>query len=196
MNLLKDLALVSHSFLQICSKHLFATIEIDDAVLMKYCSSKAVTEFLKLLERRPDVVKNIRSLLYKVSGANWYGEQLSPKIRVFCAFNSSLVTMKLIQAKMQDSRPAFNFMDLRQLSMSIACIDDEPNFRYLLQNAKFLEKLHLSVGPFRCGTLTGFLSLNARTLKALDLSIPLYSTGINRLPLGGFREELEKNGWI
>ena len=28
INLLKELALVSHSFLQICSKHLFATVEL------------------------------------------------------------------------------------------------------------------------------------------------------------------------
>ena len=30
-NLLKQLALVSHSFLQICNKHLFATVELRDA---------------------------------------------------------------------------------------------------------------------------------------------------------------------
>ena len=30
-NLLKELSLVSQSFLQICSKHLFATIELHDA---------------------------------------------------------------------------------------------------------------------------------------------------------------------
>ena len=30
-DLLKELALVSHSFLQICSKHLFAAIALDDA---------------------------------------------------------------------------------------------------------------------------------------------------------------------
>jgi hypothetical protein len=30
-NLLKEFALVSHSFLQICSKHLFATVELHNA---------------------------------------------------------------------------------------------------------------------------------------------------------------------
>ena len=55
-NLLKELALVSHSFLQICSKHLFAVIELDDACL----SSKR--GFVKLLKSRPEVVEYIRKL--------------------------------------------------------------------------------------------------------------------------------------
>jgi hypothetical protein len=52
--LLKELALVSHSFHQICSKHLFATVELHMASLKK--------GFVKLLKRRPDVVKYIRKL--------------------------------------------------------------------------------------------------------------------------------------
>ena len=45
-NLLKELTLVSHSFHQICNKHLFATVELHDA------SSKK--GFVKLLENSPD----------------------------------------------------------------------------------------------------------------------------------------------
>ena len=58
-DLLKVLALVSHSFLQICSKHLFATIELEN---VSWSSSKR--GFVKLLKSRPDVVKYIRKLTY------------------------------------------------------------------------------------------------------------------------------------
>ena len=58
-DLLKVLALVSHSFLQICSKHIFATIDLKVAT---WSSSKR--GFVKLLESRPDVIKYIRKLTY------------------------------------------------------------------------------------------------------------------------------------
>jgi hypothetical protein len=77
---------------------------------------------------------------------------------------SSWLTTKLLHAKMPDGRPAFNFVDLRLLSMSFSWADDEQNFRYLLKNAKLLEKLHLSVGPFR--SLVGFLYPSARNFKS------------------------------
>ena len=64
-NLLKDLALVSHSFLQICSKHLFATVELYDAN-PKYHVASSKKGFVKLLQSRPDVVKYIRKLTYKM----------------------------------------------------------------------------------------------------------------------------------
>jgi hypothetical protein len=70
---------------------------------------------------------------------------MMPKIREFHTSESSLLTTKLLHAKRQDGRPAFNFMDLRRLSMSFTQFEDERNIRYLLQNAKLLEKLHLSV---------------------------------------------------
>ena len=56
--ILKELALVSHSFLQFCSKHLFATIELHSS----YSSSKR--GFVKLIKSRPDVVNYIRKLTY------------------------------------------------------------------------------------------------------------------------------------
>ena len=71
--------------------------------------------------------------------------------------------------------------DLRRLSI---CFQDERNLRYLLQNAKLLEQLYLSV---QCGwSLVGLhdtLSPIARTLKVLDLTVSL--------PLAGLCEELE-----
>ena len=67
-NILKELALVSHSFLQICRKYLFATIVLHDAVARCHASSKK--GFIKLLESRPDVVKYIRKLTYKMG--NYY----------------------------------------------------------------------------------------------------------------------------
>ena len=73
INLLRELALVCHSFLQIChsflqicSKQLFATVELND-VPMNNRSSNLKKRFVKLLEKRPDVVKYIRKLKYKVS---------------------------------------------------------------------------------------------------------------------------------
>ena len=62
--LIKELALVSHSFNQICGKYLFATVDLHDAVPMRQASSKK--GFVKLLERRPEVVKYIRKLRYLV----------------------------------------------------------------------------------------------------------------------------------
>ena len=61
--LLKYLTLVSHSFHQICSKYLFATIELYDTRHHIQSSKKG---FIKLLKSRPDVVKYIRKLTYKV----------------------------------------------------------------------------------------------------------------------------------
>src|SRR5882762_7886450 len=64
MNVIKELALVSHSVNQICSKHLFATVSLHNDVPMRQESSKK--GFVELLERRPEVVKYIRKLIYKV----------------------------------------------------------------------------------------------------------------------------------
>jgi hypothetical protein len=70
-NLLKELALVSQSFHQICSKHLFATVELRNADpnyesnrIYDITSSKK--GFVKLLTSRPDVVKYIRKLTYSL----------------------------------------------------------------------------------------------------------------------------------
>ena len=281
-NLLKELALVSHSFLQICSKHLYATVELHDANFELASSKRG---FIKLLKSRPDVVKHIRDLLYHVgynindddhqlslvllrflptfsrlnsltiiaSYQNWttlnsslksaflhlmhlptinhidlsfiQDFQLSsltlsvnlhrldifhvkclrplvenspeilmemmPKIREFHTINSSLVTTKLLLARTQDGRPAFNLMDLRRVTMSFNVSEDERNIRHILQNAKLLEKVDLSV--FGTRSLVGILSLSPLTLKVLHLSVDLH----NREPvplggrLGGLCEELE-----
>ena len=63
MNLLSSL--VSHSFHQICSKYLFATIELHDA---NHKSSKK--RFIKPLERRPDVINYICKLTYNMDERN------------------------------------------------------------------------------------------------------------------------------
>ena len=66
-NLLKELALVSYSFKfhQICIKHLFATVELHDAVPGRHVASSK-KGFVKLLKSRPDVVEYIRKLTYKL----------------------------------------------------------------------------------------------------------------------------------
>ena len=106
-----------------------------------------------------------------------------PKIREFHTFGSALLTTKFLHAKKHDQL-AFNLMDLRWLSISY---DTERNARYLLQNAKLLEKLHLTVD---LGSILGLLSLRSSTLKVLDLKVPLYH-GFACLSLEGLCEELE-----
>ena len=68
-NLLKELALVSHSFLQICTKHLFSIVDLHDAV-PKCHIAFSKKGFIKLLKGRPDIVKYIRKLTYKVGHAS------------------------------------------------------------------------------------------------------------------------------
>jgi hypothetical protein len=115
---------------------------------------------------------------------------MMPKIRELHISESALLTTKLLHAKRQDGRPAFNFMDLRRLSMSFTRFEDEQNIRYLLQNAGLLEKLHLSIDRGR--SLVGLLSPSARTLKVLDLTVFLYdNTFPVSLALAGLCEELE-----
>ena len=109
-----------------------------------------------------------------------------PKIREFRASSSSLLTTRLLHAKTQDGRPAFNFMALRRVSMSFEDFEGERNIRYLLQNAKLLEKLDLSSYGGR--SLVGLLTLSAHTLKILDLYVPLCRDSVF---LGGICEELE-----
>ena len=74
---------------------------------------------------------------------------------------------------MQDGQPAFNLMDLRRLTLSSVWFDDEENLRYLLQNAKSLEKLHLYIAHENLWGLHDILSLSPRTLKVFDLSLSL-----------------------
>ena len=120
--------------------------------------------------------------------------EMMPKIRNFHT-SSSLLTTKLLHAKRQDGQPAFNFMDLRQLSINFG---DKQNIRYLLQNAMLLEKLHLFSFVFD-RTFEGLhdvLSTSADTLKVLKLKLFLKveydGTGRRvNLPLEGLSEELE-----
>ena len=113
------------------------------------------------------------------------------KIREFHTSDSYLSTTQLLHAKMQDGRPAFSFMDLRRLWIFLMESEDEQNFRYLLQNAKLLEKLHISVFPGQALVgLHDILSPNARTLKVLSFSVS--TVGLAPLPaLSGLCEELE-----
>ena len=76
--LLKELALVSHSFHQICSKHLFATVYLYDGVY--FPSSKK--GFVKLVKSRPSVVNYIRKLMYE-AGHNNDDHLLSPILSNF-----------------------------------------------------------------------------------------------------------------
>jgi hypothetical protein len=76
-NLLKELSLVSHSFLQICSKHLFATVDLHDDNLCYYPTSTK-KGFVKLLKSKPDVVKYIRKIKYKFDHYFKSDRRLSP----------------------------------------------------------------------------------------------------------------------
>ena len=114
--------------------------------------------------------------------------EIIPKIREFHTSASPLLTTKLLHAKKQDGQPAFNFADLTQLSTSL---EDEWNLRYLSQNAKLLEKLHLSsIGSDQSlARLYDILSPSSRTLKVLDISVSIYDS--DPLPLSGLCEGLE-----
>jgi len=113
--------------------------------------------------------------------------EMMPKIREFNTSGSSLQTIRLLDVKGQDGRPAFNFMDLRQLSVSFVYFEERRSVQYLLENAKLLERLHLSVA---CRlSIVGVLSSGARTLNVLDLTVSLYHHVVH--PLAGLCEELE-----
>jgi hypothetical protein len=77
--LLKELALVSHSFVQICRKHLFATVELHgtDPMCDVAYSKKG---FIKLLESRPDVVRYIRKLTYTMDSSYDHAPHLPPHL--------------------------------------------------------------------------------------------------------------------
>ena len=295
-DLLKKLSLVSHSFHQICSKHLFATVELSD-VDRHDRVARSKKGFIKLVKSRPNVVKYIRELTYNIqipsypsttfnnddrilssmlpnllrtishlncltitaSQLDWntldssltsaflylmhlptinhidlsliqnfplsnftsspnlhrldisylrnfhqsipeeeYSSafvilsETTPKIREFHTSSSILMTTKLLHAKRQDGLPAFDFMDLRRLFI---CLGDEQNIRYLLQNAKSLEKLHLLVGPVHWHgllRLRDIISSGARALKVLHFTVfasLLY--GSLNLRLAGLCEGLE-----
>ena len=67
-DLLKELALVSHSFHQLCCKRLFATVGIHSPhPNLKSRGVFSKKSFVNLLKSRPDVVKYIRKLTYEVS---------------------------------------------------------------------------------------------------------------------------------
>ena len=281
----KLLAVVSHSFHQICIKHLFANVDLHDADPCYHLVSSK-NGFVQLVKSRPNIVNYIRKLTYKVSAgdnrdddhllspilsnflpttsrlncleinaSDWdwntldssltsaflhlislptvnhialsfiqnfplssltlsvnllrldmsylscfhypgednsfktlRSEMLLPKIREFHTSNSNLLTMKLLDVKGQDGRPVFNFMDLRQLSISFIYIEDKRNIERLLETAKLLERLHLSVDSSRL-SLVGVLSTDSQTLKVLDLTIPLIQ--YRSRPLAGLCEELE-----
>ena len=284
-NLLERLALVSHSFREICSKYLFATVELRDSKRGTPSSKKG---FVKLVTSRPDVIRYIRKLTYNLTRAkcndvnvdhlvspilskflptisclssleiiglhtsyskrDWnrlnsslrlsflhlmrlptinhiylsniqnfpvsslassvnlhrldiryltddsfdtVQSEMAPKIREFHT-SLSRATTKLLHAKRQDGQPAFDFMDLRRLSISYTQSEDEQNIRYLLQNAKLLEELHLEVGGgVSFVGLDDTLSCSAPTLKVLDLTAPLYPVFPTRSPFVVLCEKLE-----
>jgi hypothetical protein len=101
---------------------------------------------------------------------------MAPKIREFHTELSFQLMKTLLHAKRQDGQPAFDFMDLRRLSMSFTQSEDCQNFRYLLQNAKLLEELHLKVGG--AASLAGLdvlFSTSVRNLKVLDWTVAFSS---------------------
>ena len=110
-----------------------------------------------------------------------------PKIREFHTSGSCLLTKKLLDVKGQNGRPVFNFMDLRQLSISFVYVEDKRNIQCLLENAKLLERLHLTVDIGM--SLVGVLSTGARTLKVLDLTLSLYQYRVS--PLAWLCKEFE-----
>ena len=71
--------------------------------------------------------------------------EMLPKIREFNTSSSHLLRKKLLDVKVQDGRPYFGFMDSISFKASGIHFKEEENIRCLLEKAKLLEKLHLSV---------------------------------------------------
>jgi hypothetical protein len=128
--------------------HLPTTNHIDLSLIQNFPLS-SLTPSVNL--HRLDISYMMRYDLLEEDDSPEIVVQIMPKIRELHTSGSALLTTKLLHAKRQDGRPAFNFMDLRRLSI---CFDDERNIRYLLQNAKLLEELHLSV---KFGSYGGFM---------------------------------------
>ena len=98
-SLLKELALVSHSFYQICSKHLFATVELHDTNSICRSSKKG---FVNLLKSRPDIVKHIRKFTYKVGGHNDHDDNLlSPILPNYLRTIPRLSSLTIYGAKLE-----------------------------------------------------------------------------------------------
>ena len=96
----------------------------------------------------------------------------------------------MLKCKMDDQLSTSWILDDSQcLFTHFDGLEDEQNIRYLLQNAKLLEKLHISV-EFSSQSLVGLLSPSARTLKVLNLSVSFHRHFVH-LPLAGLCEELE-----
>jgi len=119
--------------------------------------------------------------------------EVMPKIRELRISEAHELTMKLLLAKMEDGQPAFKFVDLRLLSFAFTQSEDIRVFQYFIQNARFLETLHLSITQsYTVMGLHAVLAPRARTLKSIELSASLETViGNVRLPLAGFCKELE-----
>ena len=116
---------------------------------------------------------------------------MMPKLREFHTSSSDTMTSRLFHARGQDGRPAFNFRDLRGLSMPFTdSEEDKSNIRSFLQNAKLLERLHLYIRDRSLVELHDIFSSTAHTLKVLDFTVSLYDRQI-QVFLGGICEELE-----
>ena len=117
--------------------------------------------------------------------------EMMPKLRELHTPGSFELTMMLLHAKTQDGQPAFNIMNLRRFS---SYFEDKWDLLYLLQNAKLLEILHLTVeeGESLEG-LHEILSASPRTLNVLAFLAFVYETsdGFFPQPLEGVCEGLE-----
>ena len=133
-NLLKELALVSHSFHQICSKHLFATVELHDANPKRNVASSK-KGFVKLLNSRPYVVKYIRKLTYKMS--NYYfpinndDELLSPILlnflRTIPSLNYLKITSSMTSSDWNELNPSLTDRKSTRLNSSHSTLSRMPS---------------------------------------------------------------------
>ena len=122
-NLLKELALVSHSFHQICSKHLFATIELDAASVPRRHAASSKKRFVELLNSRPDVVKHIRELRYTISCDDSDNEDdllspiLSNFLRTIPSLNYLRITSSMTSSDWNELNPSLTstFLHLMHL---------------------------------------------------------------------------------
>ena len=153
MILIKQLALVSHSSYQMCSKYLFATVNLHDDVPMQQASSKK--GFVELLERRPEVVKYIRHLTYKLeynATSSCSDNLLSPVLPNFLRTISFLNCLTITSSKLVDWDTVDSF-----LTSALLHLMHLPTI------------IHLDLSSIKNFPLSGLTSSKPVNLRRLDI---------------------------
>jgi hypothetical protein len=180
--LVKELALVSHSFHQICSKHRFATVELHD-LDQEYRVAPSMKAFVKLIRSSPDVVKYIRRLKY-----NFQPMRLSPS---HSSFNDDHLLSSILPNLLR-TISHLNCLTITAYNQNWNTMDSSLTsaFFYLmhLPTVNHIDLRYIQDVPLSC-----FTSSPSPNLHRLDI---LYLDGSNRLEEDGSPEILVQSGMM